>query len=167
MPFGLFSNTCMPMAVASSSPATTATTAKPRRSSSSSAHPTLQSKTALTNGRAHDHGRSPAHAERSCATKVSLGENDGHRGVSTQLPAKQDHMHRHAVLQGVRQTRQPFLPANYWDPSTWEPSSASCATFAAHPISTPPTVATTTSSSLASETLHTAPVTRRRQGLHY
>ena len=54
----------------------------------------------------------------------------------------------------------------YWDPSTWGPSSASCVTFAAHPIFTSPTVAIATLTSLASVTLHMAPSTRTRQSLH-
>ena len=32
-------------------------------------------------GRAHDHGRSPVHAKRSCITEVSSEENSGQRGV--------------------------------------------------------------------------------------
>ena len=116
--------------------------------------------------RAHDHGRGPVHAKRSCTTEVSSGENGGHRGVSTQSPAKQDHRWRHVVHQDVRETRRPVFLVDHWDPSTWGPSSTSGANFAAHPISSTPTVETATLSSLASTTLHTAPATRRRQTLH-
>ena len=60
-------------------------------------------------GRAHDHGCGPVHAKRSCTTEVSSGENGGHRGVSTQPPAEQDHRWRHVVQQDVRQTRRYVL----------------------------------------------------------
>ena len=98
--------------------------------------------------------------------KSLRGGNSGHRGVSTQPPAEQDHRQRHVVHQDVRQIRRPVLPVGYWDPSTWGPSSTSGANFAAHPISSSPTVETTTSSSLASAALHTTPATRRRRSLH-
>ena len=116
-------------------------------------------------GRAHGHRRGPVHAKRSYTTKVSSGENGGRRGISTQPPAEQEHRLRHVVQQDVRQTRRPVLPVDYWDPSTWGPSSTSGANLAAHPISSSPTVETATLSSLASATLHTAPATRRRQRL--
>ena len=117
-------------------------------------------------GRAHDHGRDPVHAKRSCTTEVSSGENSGQRGVFTQPPAEQDYRRRHVVQQDVRQTGRPVLPVDYWNPSTWGPSSTPGANFAAHPISSSPTVETTTSSSLPSATFHTAPATRRRRSLH-
>ena len=85
-------------------------------------------------GRAHDHGRGPVHAKRSCITEVSSRENSGQRGVFTQPPAKQDHRRRHVVQYDVRQTRRPFLPMDYWDPSTWGPSTTSGAKFASHSI---------------------------------
>ena len=69
-------------------------------------------------GRAHDHGRGPVHAKRSCTTEVSSGENGGHHGVFIQPPAKQDHRRQHVVPQDVRQTRRAVLPVNYWNPST-------------------------------------------------
>ena len=114
-------------------------------------------------GRAHDHGRGPVHAKRSF--KVYSSEYSGHRGVSTQPPAEQDHRRRHVVQQNVQQTRRPVLPVAYWDPSTWGPSSTSGTNFAAHPISSSPTVETVPLNSLASATLHTPPATRRRRSL--
>ena len=48
-------------------------------------------------GRAYSYGPGPVHAQRSCATEVSSGENGGHRGLFTQLPAKQDHRWRYAL----------------------------------------------------------------------
>ena len=48
-------------------------------------------------GRVHDHGRGLVQAKRSCTTEVSSGENGGHRDVSTQPPAEQDHRRRHVV----------------------------------------------------------------------
>ena len=98
--------------------------------------------------------------------KPLRGGNSGHRGVSTLPPAEQDHRQRHVVHQDVRQIRRPVLPVDYWDPSTWGPSSTSGANFAVHPISSSPTAETATSSSLASATLHTALATRRRRSLH-
>ena len=63
-------------------------------------------------GRAHNLRRGLVHANLSCTAKVSLGENGGHRGVNTQLPAEQEHWRRHVVLQELRQTRRPaFLRA--------------------------------------------------------
>ena len=69
-------------------------------------------------GRAHDYGRGPVHAKRSCTTEVSSGENSGQRGVFTQPPAEQDHRRRHVVQQDVQQTCRPVLPVDYWYPST-------------------------------------------------
>ena len=117
-------------------------------------------------GRTHDHGRGPVHAKRSDNAEVSSGENGDHRGVFTQPLTKQDYRRRHVVPQGVRQTRRPVLPVDYWHPSTWGPSGTSGANFAAYPISSSPTVETATLSPLASATLHTAPATRRRRSLH-
>ena len=94
------------MAAVISSPTTTTTTARPRRSCAA-VHFTQHSRVERPQRteRAHDHGRDPMQTKRSCITEVFLGENGGHRGVSTQPPAEQDHRRRHVVLQDVRQTR--------------------------------------------------------------
>ena len=106
------------------------------------------------------------YAKRSCTADVSSGGNSGQHGVFTQPPAEQDHRRRHVVQQDVRQTCRPVLSVDYWNPYTWRPSSTSGADFAAHPISSSPTVETAASSSLTSATLHTDLATRRRRSLH-
>ena len=61
-------------------------------------------------------GRTITDVARCLLNGFSLGGNGGHRGVSTQSPAKQDHWRRDTVLQDVRQTCRPVHSADYRGP---------------------------------------------------